>query len=41
LLPQRDPGMYESFFYSYNRPELITGPIHTTSRRWVRVARDN
>jgi dipeptidyl aminopeptidase/acylaminoacyl peptidase len=40
LLPQRDPGMYDSFFYSYNRPELITGPIQTRSRKWVRVARD-
>jgi len=39
LLPQRDPGMYNSFFYSYNRPELITGPIQVKPRRWVRVAR--
>jgi hypothetical protein len=39
LLPQRDPGMYNSFFYSYNRPELITGPIQVRPRRWVRVAR--
>lgn len=38
LLPQRDPGMYDSFFYSYNRPELITGPIEVKPRRWVQVA---
>lgn len=39
LLPQRDPGMYDTFFYSYNRPELITGPIDAKPRSWVQVAR--
>ena len=27
LLPQEDPGFYKEFFYSYNRPELITGAV--------------
>ena len=36
LLPQKDPGMYDSFFYSYNRPELITGSIEVNPRSWIR-----
>lgn len=36
LLPQKDPGMYNSFFYSYNRPELITGSIEVNPRSWIR-----
>jgi len=40
LLPQKDPGMYDSFFYSYNRPELITGPIEVKPRSWVQAARE-
>lgn len=39
LLPQRDPGMYDTFFYSYNRPELISSSIQTRSRQWVREIR--
>ena len=35
LLPQRDPGFYDAFFYSYNRPELITGAIEVQPRDWV------
>ncbi len=35
LLPQRDPGYYDEFFYSYNRPELITGAIEVNQRSWV------
>jgi len=40
LIPQRDPGFYDSFFYSYNRPELITAPIPVNSGRWTRKARE-
>jgi len=40
LLPQRDPGFYHSFFYSYNRPELITGAVEVNPRTWVRKARE-
>jgi len=36
LLPQRDPGFYDDFFYSYNRPELITGAIDVEARSWVK-----
>lgn len=39
LLPQRDPGSNESFLYSYNRPELITGPVQENVRKWIRTAR--
>ena len=35
LLPQRDPGFYDEFFYSYNRPELITGAIEVNQRSWI------
>lgn len=38
LLPQQDPGYYQSFFYSYNRPELITGFIDVDPREWIRTA---
>lgn len=30
LLPQKDPDMYDYFLYSYNIPELITGPIEVS-----------
>ena len=35
LLPQRNPGFYKESFYSYNRPELITGAIEVQQRNWV------
>ena len=41
LLPQKDPGSNASFFYSYNRPELITGPIKINPRQWIRSIREN
>jgi len=41
LLPQKDPGSNASFFYSYNRPELISGPIRVNPRQWIRIAREN
>jgi hypothetical protein len=41
LLPQKDPRSNQSFFYSYNRPELITGPIEVNPRQWIRKAREN
>jgi hypothetical protein len=40
LLPQRNPDFYDSFFYSYNRPELITGSIQVNQRRWIRKVRN-
>ena len=40
LLPQRDPGFYDAFFFSYNRPELITGAIEVNPRNWVQKVRD-
>jgi Tol biopolymer transport system component len=39
LLPQKDPGTNKSILYSYNRPELITGPIQASQRSWIRIAR--
>jgi len=41
LLPQKDPGSHASFFYSFNRPELITGAIEVNPRQWIRMARKN
>jgi len=38
LLPQRSPGYYESFFYSYNVPELISGKVDVKPRKWVNAA---
>jgi Tol biopolymer transport system component len=41
LLPQKDPRSNASFFYSFNRPELITGAIEVNPRQWIRRAREN
>jgi len=41
LLPQKDPQSNQSFLYSYNRPELITGPIKVKPRQWISAAREN
>jgi Tol biopolymer transport system component len=38
LLPQKDPGFYDSFFYSYNKPEMIDGPVQVSQRRWIKAA---
>lgn len=38
LLPQRDPGFYHTFFYSYNVPELVTGKISVNPRKWVNIS---
>ena len=27
VLPQRDPSFYDSFIWTYNIPELVTGPV--------------
>jgi Tol biopolymer transport system component len=40
LLPQKDPGSHDSFFFSYNRPELITGPVRVNPRQWIRKSRE-
>ncbi|MDF1576125.1 MAG: hypothetical protein P1P86_13135 [Bacteroidales bacterium] len=41
LIPQRNPGFYHSFFYSYNRPELITGAVDVNPHAWVQKARSD
>jgi len=41
LLPQKDPQSNASFIYSFNRPELITGPISVKPRQWISKARAN
>ncbi|NQU81847.1 MAG: PD40 domain-containing protein [Bacteroidetes bacterium] len=38
LLPQRDPEFYDSFFYSYNRPELVNKIIRVNPRKWATIA---
>jgi hypothetical protein len=40
LIPQKDPGFYDSFFYSYNRPELIPNPVRVRPRQLIRKARE-
>lgn len=39
LLPQKDPGFYKDFFYSYNRPELITGAVELSPRSLIQKVR--
>jgi hypothetical protein len=39
LLPQRDPGFYDTFWYSYNVPELIDTPIRVDAGRLGRAIR--
>lgn len=38
LLPQRDPEFYDSFFYSYNVPELVINAIRINPRKWATIA---
>ncbi|MBA7557716.1 hypothetical protein ES705_50485 [subsurface metagenome] len=38
LLPQRDPGFYDSFFYSYNIPELVNNAIRVNPGKWATIA---
>lgn len=38
LLPQRDPEFYNSFFYSYNIPELVNKAIQVNPRKWANIA---
>ncbi len=37
LLPQRDPAYYDSYTKTYNRPELITGPIAPSQRQLAKA----
>jgi hypothetical protein len=39
LLPQRDPWFYDTFWYSYNVPELIERPIRIDAARLGRAVR--
>jgi dipeptidyl aminopeptidase/acylaminoacyl peptidase len=39
ILPMLEPSEQNTFLYSYNRPELIRGPVTVKPREWVRVAR--
>jgi hypothetical protein len=32
LLPQKDPALYESSFYSFNIPEFVSGPVQVNVR---------
>lgn len=41
LIPQHDPEYYHSDFYSYNRPELINGPVSVNPRKWIRASTKN
>jgi hypothetical protein len=39
LLPQKDPGFYETFLKSYNVPELITSAVDLNPRTLSKIAR--
>lgn len=41
VLPQKDPMFYKSFLKTYNRPELITGPVTVRPQKFVNTAYDN
>jgi hypothetical protein len=41
VLPQKNPMFYKSFLKTYNRPELITGPITVRPQQFVKTAYDN
>ncbi|GHT31262.1 cytochrome c-binding protein [Bacteroidia bacterium] len=32
LLPQKDPGLYDTSLYSFNIPEFVTGSVHFNTR---------
>ena len=33
VLPQRDPGFYDTYLYNYNRPEFISGKVDLNPRK--------
>jgi hypothetical protein len=37
LLPQRSPSFYDSSYYVYNMPELVTGPVPVDAEMLVRA----
>jgi Tol biopolymer transport system component len=39
LIPRRNPASYDLMMTSFNRPELITGPVEISPRKWIRAAR--
>ncbi|MBN1479268.1 PD40 domain-containing protein [candidate division KSB1 bacterium] len=41
ILPQKDPRFYQSFLKTYNRPELVAGPVTVRPQVFVKTAYDN
>ena len=42
MLPQRNPKeYYEDLMYSYNIPELMTGPVTVFPRKMAKVLRES
>ena len=41
ILPQKDPAFYNDFLFSYNIPELVTGPITVSPYEIENVAKKN
>ena len=39
VLPQEDPGYYNTYVYNYNRPEFIRGKVHLNPRKIYSIAR--
>ncbi|HPG42154.1 MAG TPA: cytochrome C biosynthesis protein [bacterium] len=38
MLPQEDPGFYDTFLKTYNLPEFVAGPITATPQQLTRLA---
>lgn len=41
ILPQKDPRFYQSYLKTYNRPELVAGPVTVRPQIFVKTAYDN
>ena len=39
IMPQQDPGFYDSFIKSYNYPEFATGPVPFTEKIFLKTIR--
>ena len=39
IMPQQDPGFYDSFIKSYNYPEFATGPVPFTEKKFLKTIR--
>lgn len=40
VLPQKDPGFYQTYMYNYNRPEFIRGKVALNPRKVFALAKE-